>query len=325
MKYRKGKIKETWNRVRHTSRFRDTMLFLVFILVSTLFWFILALNDNVQDSFQVGIHITDIPDSVTIINDIPEKIHVSVRDKGTNIWRKAILKKPVLNLNFKDYAADNIFRVSSADFQSALKSTFSTAATVNILNVDSLVLSYTTNKGKRVPVVVRAQILPASGTTLEGQPSAEPSYVIVYADKSVLDTVNFVTTKEVTLRDLSETSKISVDLTKIRGAKIIPDKVELNVPIEPLVKKEAFVTLTATNVPDGQTLLLFPSKVPVTYFVAMSRLSEDDDSDIEIIADYHDIAESNPGKIKVRLAHLPNRLKNFQLLSDSVEFAIVKQ
>lgn len=321
----KEKISQKWNRIKQTTGFRDGMLFLVFIVISASFWLILALNDSAQDSFNVNLRIINKPDSVTFISDIPEKLHVGVRDKGTNLLRNTFLRDPVMTIDFNEYANDGILRILPSDFQSNLKNTFGSTAQITSVSLDSLRILYTTNPGKRVPVVVSSKIIPSSGYTLEGEPTTSPVSVYVYGENSVLDTINFVRTETVDLKNLSETTSLNVELLKIRYARVIPEEVRLTIPIEPLVKKDALVTISTTNVPEGESLLLFPSKVPVSYFVAMSRLADDEDHNIELLVDYNDIHSEHTGKLHVSVLKYPERLKNLSLGMDSVEYAVVKQ
>lgn len=199
MKIERERLKERWNAIRETSGFKNSMLFLVFVAVSALFWFILALNDSAQDHFNVRVNISNMPDSVTFISDVPDKIHVTVRDKGTNLWRNGYLKSPSVNIDFKEYSSDGILRYSYSDLQSALKETFGGNAQITSLSIDSIQLVYTTNPGKRVPVMVNCQVFPASGTTLEGNIKSSPASVYVYGPKKITDTIHSVTTETVTL------------------------------------------------------------------------------------------------------------------------------
>ncbi len=313
---------ERWRKLKATSGFHNTVLFLIFVGVSTLFWIILALNDSAQDSFNVRIAITNVPDSVTFISDLPEKIHVSVRDKGTTLWRNHY-RHPTMNINFKDYAQDGVLRFSKTDIVTALKSTFGTTSTINSISMDSIRLDYTNNKGKRVPIVIEANLMAASGSTIEGHLKAVPSNVLVFGDQSVLDTINRVYTDLITLKELTETRTVEVSLRRIKDAKIMPSKIQVTIPVEPLVKKEALITITAVNVPHGESLLLFPSKVPVDYYVAMSRLGDNDDPSIELQVDFNDIA-AHTDKLNVRVVSYPERLQNLSLKNDSVEYTIVK-
>lgn len=317
-------VKDQWRVLKTKSGFRDTMLFLVFVCVSAVFWLILALNDSAQDHFNVKLNIVNQPDSITFISDVPEKIGVTISDKGTTLWRNGYLKKPSINIDFKEYSSDGILKYSYSDLISSMKEAFGSTAQITSLSLDSLQLFYTHSKGKKVPVLVRCQVYPASGSTMDGDIKATPGSVYIYGNPEVTDTIKYVSTEDVILRDLSETTTLEVKITKLKGARALPSKVTLTVPIEPLVKREAMITVDAINVPPGEDLLLFPSKIPVEYFVAMSRLSDDEDNNIELTVDFNDISLSSGGKLKVSTKRYPERLKNLKLKADSVEYAIVR-
>ena len=316
--------KEKWRILKTTQGFRNSMLFLVFVAVSAVFWLILALNDSAQDHFNVNLRIVNQPDSVTFISDVPEKLHVSVSDKGTNLWRNGYLKHPAINIDFKEYSSDGVLRYSYNDLLASLKEAFGGTATFTSVSLDSLQLFYTTNPGKKVPIMVNCKIFPASGTTLEGSVTPSPASVYVYGKKSVLDTIRYVSTEPVVLRDISETTVVNVNISKLRNARAIPSSVDLTATIEPLVKKDAMITVETANVPTGEELLLFPSKVPVEYYVAMSRLNDDEDRNIHLVVDYDDISRSKDGKLHVKIQNYPDRLKNLTLHTDSIEYAVIK-
>lgn len=300
------------------------MLFFVFVCVSALFWFIMALNESAQDYFNVNLRIINRPDSVTFISDVPERIHVAVSDKGTNLWRNGYLKHPAVNIDFKEYSSDGVLKYSYNDLIASLRDNFGGSAIITSVSLDSLQLYYTTNPGKKVPVIVNCHIYPASGSTIEGEIRTSPRNVFVYGKKEVLDTIHFVKTEPITLRDISETTRLEVKIQREKDVRALPSKVELIVPIEPLVRKEAMVTVDPINVPPGEELLLFPSKVPVDYYVAMSRLNDDENDNIKLEVNFDDISGTKEGKLHVHISKFPDRLKNLRLRSDSVEFAIIK-
>lgn len=314
---------DKWRTIRETTIFHDTVIFLIFVGVSTLFWIILALNDSAQESFNVRVNITNVPDSVTFISDIPDKFHVGVRDKGTTLWRNHY-RRPTIAINFRDYADKGILRYSKSDMQTALKALFGTSATILSSSLDSLLLVYTVNKGKRVPIMISSNISAASGSVIEGNLQPSPSNVYVFGEQAVLDTIHAVRTELISMKDLTETTTVNAKLSKIKNARIVPSTVEVKIPVEPLVRKEAMITITPINVPSGKSLLLFPSKVPVDYYVAMSRLGDDDDPSIELQVDYRGMLESRNGKLRVKVVSYPERLQNLSLKTDSVEYTIVK-
>ena len=247
-------IRSDWRRIKTSSQFHNALMFLIFVAIAAVFWFIIALNDNITETFRVRLNIQNVPDSVTFITDPPVDIHVTVRDKGTNILRSGVIKNPTVDINFRDYAREGIFRLSSTDLNSELKSDLGGAATITSVSIDSLRLYYTLSPGKRVPVIVQAEVSAESGYIIPGAPAPLTRQVRVYSYKDEVD-------------GLSQTSVFDVRLVPIPQVKIVPSQIQVRVPVEPLVHKEAYVNVEVENLPQGQSLLLFPNKVPVSFYV----------------------------------------------------------
>lgn len=318
------KTKEQWKGLKSSSRFHNAMLYLSFVAVATLFWFILALNDNVTETVDVRLRIANVPDTVTFINDPPKEFHVTLRDKGTNLLRNGIVSHPQVDLNFRDFANNGVFRFSKSDMNSALKARFGTSAQITSTSIDSLYLRYTTGKGRRMPVVVRSDVSAANGYILSGPVEPLTRAVMVYSYPEVLDTMSRVYTEVLSRRNLSETSVYVVKLCNIPNAKIEPNQIEVRIPVEPMVKKESMVTIHAKNVPAGESLLLFPSRVLVSYFVPMS-LFNSDLIPIDIAVDYNDTKTTRGDRIPVRIYDYADYIANVELRADSVEYTLVKE
>lgn len=323
MKMNLEKIRDEWRRARGSERFRNVVLFLIFVAIAAVFWFIIALNDNVTETFRVKVNIANVPDSVTFITDPPLDMHVTLRDKGTNILRSGVVKKPEVTLNFRDYAHDGIFRLSASDLNAELKADLGGVASISSTSIDSLRLYYTTSPGKRVPVVVDADVSAASGYLIQGSPVSVTKFVRIYSYRDEIDTVNLVRTKKLVKKHLSQTSEFQIALKPISHVKIIPSKVNVKVNVEPLVHKEAFVTVDVINAPSDVNLLLFPNRVPVSFYVPMSHFS-DENYHIVVQADYNEIKATNTSRVPVRIVRHAPRLFNVELKADSVEYTLVK-
>ena len=312
-----------WRRVKSSSQFHNVLMYLIFVAIAMVFWFIISLNDSVTETFKVKMVIQQVPDSVTFINDPPSEIHVTLRDKGTNILRSGFVKDPVLEINFNDYAHDGILRISPSDLVSELKADFGGVAQITSSSIDSLRCYYTSQPGKRVPVIVKADVSAASGYIIRGVPSSLKKSVLVYSYGSETDTVHQVYTRMLSKKDLSQTSVFTVGLAPMRNVKIVPSKVDVKVLVEPLVHKEVYVTVETQNIPVGKSLLLFPPRVPVSYYVPMSDFNNADPR-VKVIADYNDIKSTGSSKVPVRIEKAASNLVNVELKADSVEYTLVK-
>lgn len=315
--------KGRWKRLKATSGFHSAAIFLACVLTAALFWYILALNDNMQDGFFVKININDVPKNVTFISDVPDRVYVTIRDKGTSLMRHGRLKDPSIDIDFRRYAANGVLRYRRADMMAALRNTFGTNATVSSISIDSIRLDYTTNPGKRIPVVIDGDVGAASGFVIAGRLISDPVSVVAYSTSENLDTLHKAHTVHFERLGLSESTKMEVRIRPMAGIRTIPDEVQVRIPVETLMHKVVSVNVEPVNVPAGKGLLLFPSKVNVGFYVPMNRFNEDE-TDIEVYVDYEDIERLRTKRIPVRIAKHPESLVNVSVVNDSVEYTIVK-
>lgn len=316
------KILTKWKGIKASSQFKNFVLFLGFVILASGFWVIMSMNDNVQDTFDVQLSVVGVPDSVTFITDPPRKIHVSVRDKGTRLFRAA-MNNPKLTLNFREYASAGILRFTSADLTSSLKSIFGSAAQITSVSPDSLSLPYTTEPGKRVPIIINADVQTESGKVIAGRLTSPTSAVRLYTTTVDLDTVYRVYTKKIIKRNLKESTTIEIGIQPIPGVKIVPSVVKVNIPVEPLVKKTIMAPITVKDLPAGYSLLLFPDNVEVSFFVPMSKFNQEYKG-IEVSVLFEDALASKSEMVPLLISSYPSDIKNPTLKSDSVEYTIVR-
>lgn len=317
------KIKECWAFLKKSPRYHDMWLFLLFILIAAVFWFVMVLNDSVEETFTVKLNIYNKPDSVTFINDPPSQISVTIRDKGTQLLRGGFSKQRDVDINFREFAEGGVLRCSNKDFYRLLRGAFGTSSQILSATSDSLRLAYTSLPGKRVPIELVADVNASLGNTLAGKPELSRRYALVYAENTaVLDTIYRVFTQRLVKKNLKETTRIDVKLAEIKGVKIVPASVTVNIPVEALVNKTAAVPIIARNVPFGSNVVLFPSSVDATFYIPMSKFNTEK-FDITVEADFHNV-RAGLSKVPVRVAGSPDYVHNIKLMTDSVEFTLVK-
>jgi len=292
--------------------------------IAALFWIILTLNDSVQTGVQVNVRITNKPDSITFISEVPKHIHVEVKDKGTSLMRTSWLNTPTVNLDFRNLVDDGQFICSRSDMMAALKESFGASASILSSSLDSLRLIYTDRPGKVVPVQVSVQASAKAGFVVYGKPVADPPRVTAYGPRETLDTLTRVFTKAYVESNLDQSVGFVSELKAIKGVRLIPSVVKVSVNVEPLVAKEDVVPVTAINVPSGENLLLFPSTVRVSYYVPMSNFSKDEKL-VKVVADYDDLAVHMGERLPIRIEIIEGSPAiRPKLHSDSVEYTLVR-
>lgn len=311
--------------MKSSGRFHNAVVFCIFIVIAALFWLILAMNDSVTKTFDVGLRIVNVPDSVTFIIEPPKDIHVTLRDKGTNLLRAGVMSQPQIDINFRDFVDGSQLRFSQSDMNTALKATFGSTVQISSISVDSLSLPYTTSKGLRVPIVVRADISASSGNVIAGIPEPLERVAYIYSQSDDIDSINRVYTETIVKRNLSKTTEVEVKLTPIRGARIIPSRIRVKIPIEPLVRKDGEAPVKVNNVPAGMSILLFPASVPVSYYVPMSQFYEDV-IPVQVSVDYEETQHTVGNRLPLHITSTEDYAVNPQLgdITD-IEYALVRQ
>lgn len=317
-----SKVKRSFLRFRDSGKLKDFLVFLVFVGIATAFWFILALNDDAQKSYDVKLDIVNVPDSVTFINLPPSRLHITVRDKGANLLRYNLTGVPFLNLNFEEFSEDDHFRVSHAGLSAALRHRFGSTAAISSITPDSLNLVYTSLPGKEVPVRLKYDVTVAPGMVL-GRPLLSTNKVKVYS-LSKMDTIRRIYSENMVLRNLDKNTTVVMPLVAPPGTRVEPAKIAVTFVVEQLIKKESDVIVEADNIPLGRDILFFPSKVRVSYYVPMSRYNENAAGDIKIEASYTEAERTTSDKVGIRVVSKPSYMTNLVLHEDSVEYTLVK-
>lgn len=128
-----------------------------------------------------------------------------------------------------------------------------------------------------------------------------------------------VSTEPIVKSDLKDTTRYEVKVKPIAGVRIIPDKVTVTVPVEPLIARKRMAVIEAQGVPEGKNLVTFPSKVEVSYLVPMSAYN--DEYPLKAFVEYNDVKK--PGnKIPVTLSMLPSIYHSVSFSPESVEYII---
>lgn len=291
----------------------------MFVAVAFVFWIFMSLDNEVQRDFDVPFEITDVPDSVTVIGNIPSALYVSVRGKDSQLLRFLWGKPSPIKFKWKDNISDNSVEIPYSRLDTRIREYFGSNVTVVTCHPDSVTAPYTSQPGVRVKLNVQADIRPNLQYILSGAPYADVDSVTLYSVTDIPHSLRVVSTEPIVKSGLKDTTRYEVKVKPIAGVRIIPDRVTVTVPVEPLISCKRVAVIEMQNVPEGKNLVTFPSKVEVSYLVPMSAYN--DEFPIRAYADYNDTF--SPGnKIPVHLGTLPGICHNISFSPDYVEYII---
>lgn len=318
----KDKVRHIADRVStalRSSRGKDVLTYLMFVAVAFVFWVLMSLDTEVQRDFEVPMEVTEVPDSVTLIGQLPPTLAVSVKGKDSQLLRFMWGKMSPVKFKWADNASDGNMKLPGARLDSRLREYFGTGVEIVSCRPDSLRIPYTTQPGVKVKLLVQAYIHPNLQYIVSGAPYANVDSVTLYSVNGIPHSLKVVSTEPIVKSDLKDTTRYEVKVKPIAGVRIIPDKVTVTVPVEPLIARKRMAVIEAQGVPEGKNLVTFPSKVEVSYLVPMSAYN--DEYPLKAFVEYNDVKK--PGnKIPVTLSMLPSIYHSVSFSPESVEYII---
>lgn len=317
-------IKRYIERKNIGSPFTKTVLnYLIFVFISFIFWAFLSLNNNIQHDIEIPIKIKEIPDSSTIITSVPDHVSVSVKDKGISLLKFLVGKTPVLNLRFKDYALqEGVFFISNTELRRRIRGLFENSTTIQGISIENIDIKYTNLPGKKVPIRLDLDIRPNIQYVIYGSIKQDVDSAVVFSDRNTLAEIEEVYTYRVEERNLKDTLLRTVAIAPMQNVKIDPERIQLTIPVEPLISKKLNIPVQVKNMPAEMNVITFPSVVEVSFLVPFSMYRKN--LPMTAVVDFNDISRAKSNKVNVKIEESPALYNNVSLAQDSVEFIIEK-
>ncbi len=301
---------------------RNVLLFIVFLLISFVFWSLLALNEEVQKEVSVPIRLTDLPDSVTVLSDVPKAISANIKTKDSHFLKYTLKEKPPVGISFERYRKGDRILLGESEIREIMRGVFGGSSQILSINPDSIGIFFTALPGKPVKLLVHVEASTESQYTISGEITSELSTVMVYSLSELPASLTQVETVPVVCNSLNKTTVVKARVIAPLGTRVIPDSVEVTIPVEPLIVKRRNIQITVLNEPQDRRLITFPSQIEVSYLLPMS-LYNSDDCPIMACVDYADVdTAGGVSKLPVALAGIPSSYKGVESALDSVEYII---
>ncbi len=314
---------KTRQRLAESPRTRSILLYLLFVVISAVFWSFLTFNSDVKLDMEVPVKVS-LPSNVHLLSRVPDTLTVTVSDRGYRFLTYLFHKTPTVTLRFTDYNDGNgNFKVDQSHLKKALAAVLNKHASIVSVLPENINIRFTDLPGKKVPVKTDIVVDPREDYTLYGALIQSQDSVLVFSDAKTLSEINEVFTYHVEETELTDTLRRRVLIAPINGAVIEPRAIDIMVPIEQLKSLTRTVKIAVRNAPPGLKMLLFPSDVEVSYRAPLSRVN--DETGITVVVDYNSIDMTSIGnKVNVQIGEMPAAYQDVKLSHDSVEYIIEK-
>jgi hypothetical protein len=303
---------------------RDFLVFLFFLGLSGIFWLSLTLNETYEREFSIPVSVVDIPKNAVLTSDEVDTIKMTIRDKG--IVLVAYQYGDYLNrlrIPFKNYTRNNgSGSVPASELQKLVYQNLVSSSKITSCKPDKLEFFYNYGTHKKVPVRWSGRVIPEELYFIS-RVDYSPDSVTVYASDEKLDSINIIYTETLNYANFRDTLTITCQLAKIKGVKVVPDKVKINFYTDVLTEENIEgVPIQGINLPEGKVLRTFPAKVTVSFVTGVSVFRNLRPEDFTIVADYNEIKRHPSEKCRITLKNVPPGISRARLDVTLVDYLI---
>ena len=159
-------VKVIFRRLRLIKIDRNLPVFLLFLCLSTIFWFLQTIQESTEVILAYRLVIEDLPNDVVFTGDVPNQINVTYTSKGWNAFYYKFMRneEPELVVNFKDInQKSGKITIDANTLRRAILRKKPQGMTYKSSSPGKIETFYSNGQHKRVPVLFNGHVTTTAG------------------------------------------------------------------------------------------------------------------------------------------------------------------
>lgn len=271
--------------------------FLLFIILSVFFWFMTKLSKEYDSTIEYPVSYINLPEDKLLQEAPVEVIEIHVKTTGFKLISATFfpteLKIDVSNLNWKS-STDYYLLLSQQRL--AIQKQMKTGVEIDFFINDSIYFNLGKLKNKKVPVKPLLDLSYATGFELNGNIITVPDSILISGPESILDTIDFVSTKLLQIKKLNNSIDQTIEIERFSSdsnVKLQQKNIKIIANVEKYTEGTLEIPFEVLNLPENNIINTFPKVVKVTYKVALSNFNKIDFTSFLIHCDYQVSQKNN--------------------------------
>lgn len=301
-------------------------LFLFFLLVASIFWVLTKFSREFTASILTKINYENLPETAALSQNNLHEISFDLTANGFEILYYKF-KKPALEIDVTQYYDKNedSFTLTRNELVRKLSAKFNKYMEIKNLSVDGLKVNLDPIVLKKVGVKAVVDITFKDGFKPVDSVQLMPDSVTISGPKGILEQINSVNTKTLTLRDLEKTISETVEITSPSDeiVKINPAKINVEWPVAEFSQGNFTLLVEVINLPPGVELKLVPERISVSFDIAVDDFSAVTQENFRVVCDYSKRNENENFMLPI-LTKKPNGAVNIVFEPKKIDFFVFK-
>jgi len=321
-------FKNEINAIRNGKAF----VFLVCLSLASFLWFLNALEKHYTDHITVPVRYINLPKDKDLTGKLPGKFDLTVDAFGYTLlrYKLRLAFSPVfldvneLTNNYLEGKFMSKYTISTNGHKEEIAKQISSEIEIISIRPDSISFAVSNVIDKLVKVLPVVDVTFAREFILQKPPVVQPESVLVRGPQEILDTLRYIHTKPVELKNLSNTVKRNVELVLLPELKSEINEVRVQISVEQYTEVKFDIPILIINQPDSLLIKTFPAKVKVSCRVGLSHYNKLNNRSFRAVVDYshRSVVIS---KLQVDLDRVPETVLYVDYFPKDVEYIIERK
>ena len=301
-------------------------VFLLFLLLSFMFWTLIKLSREYISEVEFGLAYTDVPKNKLIQNEPSEKIKLTLKTTGFKLLRYGFKQKEL------EYTLTEIDRKKGSEYYSETSSNINflqaqlSAETV-VLNAepDTLFFDLGVRKSKEVNVISEVDFEFKTGFNFIQPYTLEPAMVTISGPEKVIDTIYEVRTQKVTLSDLASSFSRQVGVVAPNESiELSQEEISVVGEVDKITDGSFSIPFEVINLPRNYLISTYPKEVKVVFQVALKDFNKIPENSFRVQCDFKQTEDNNLDYLIPVVVDKPEIIFDVKVIPNKIEFLIKK-
>lgn len=307
---------------------RNILVFTVCLLIASLFWLLLAFNRYYTTSITVPVTYLNLPQDDLLRQQLPKELKVQAGGSGYHLL--SYLLQPsqgTLTIDGRNIGISDASKPGDAFLTTfpAMDQFNAMHRDVRAISVypDTIFFSFFDRSFRKFPVKPIADITFEKQYDLADMLFVNPDSIQVTGPKATMDSLRFVETEPLVLRDVRKSGTYQLKIKKLHpDLSYAPMEVSVSLDVDKYTETEVIVPITLENLLQTDSVRISPDRVKLTCLVALRNYNQVRPEEFKVIADVRDLLDKPGTYLKLRVTEVPVFVKNVNISPEFVNVVI---
>lgn len=296
-----------------------------FLGFSAVIWIFVQFSKQYTEEIEFPLQYVNIPNDKIITEGNPETLELRLRENGFRLAYNKLIT-PILEIDLSQATEEGGRFIYDLEQQRS--------AILNQLNTDfenvffprnSIRINYDQREVKTIPVVPDFDLDFAVGYSALEEIKLQPDSVTVSGPKTILDTLESVSTKHREINNISSDIKgtVQLDNSNLGKLKFYENEVAFSLRTEKFTEGQVEIPIEVVNLPEDTNLVIFPKDVMVYFQVSLDAFDKVKPSQFRVVVDYKK-ASTSEEYLLADIVKKPEFVNNVRLSENKIQFVIKK-